>query len=386
LRDVAQEAAILGLMVLAAMLTLPKAERDAYYDKPPQNTLRDCGSSPLTIGECRLPPDLRAQDIKARLAGKDTAWWRDGDQFVVVARRDTDQAFLCCAARGRMDHVEADLWAMRLRIADLDHATIDISVRPGNTGPKEVYRGPAAPAPLTMAKELYGRMFAVKLNSKFLDDPRYVLIYLPPGYDAVKKYPVVYMSDGNMRAEYPALIEPLILKGELPSLILVEIADGQSRSDPDLRSKEYLVGWPNGGGVFLKHESFVLKEVMPYMEKNYGASTDPKDRVVTGFSSGAAWAISMGLRHPDLFANVIAQSLVWDGVEKNVDAAKSTRFFLSAGTLEPKFYEETLRFADKARTAGHDVKLETTVSGHTATIWPALLVDGLKWAFAGRKS
>src|SRR5665213_1710643 len=80
---------MLSALALAAMVSLSKAERDAYYDKPPQNTLRDCGTEPQPYGECRLPPGLSAQDIETRLAGKNTAWWRDGDQFVIVARRDT---------------------------------------------------------------------------------------------------------------------------------------------------------------------------------------------------------------------------------------------------------------------------------------------------------
>src|SRR5665213_4467166 len=126
-----------------------------------------------------------------------------------------------------------------------------------------------------------------------------------------KKYPVVYLADGNMRLDTPNFIEPLILSRALPPMILVELWAGQSERDPNLRSEEYLPGWPNGGGAFLKHENFVLREVIPYVEQNYAASSDPKERIVTGFSSGAAWAIAMGLRHPDIFPTVIAQSLVW---------------------------------------------------------------------------
>jgi enterochelin esterase-like enzyme len=359
---------MLGSLALAATLTMAKAERDAYFDKPPQNTLRDCGSAPPEIGECRLPPGLSGEDIEARLAAKDVVWWRERDQFVVIARRDTDQAFLCCAARGRMDHVAGDLWAMRLHIADLDHATIDISVRPGATA-KEVYRGPAAPPEPIEVKEIRGHLISHVFDSKFLEGQRGVLIYTPPGVDSAKKYPVVYLSDGNFWLDAAEYIEPLILKGELPPLILVGIWPGNShREEEDLRSEEYLEGWPNGFGYFLKHESFLIKEVMPFVEQNCGASSDPKDRVVAGFSSGAAWAISEGLRHPDIFPNVIAQSLVWSGAEKGLSDSKTTRFFLSAGTLEPEFYKETLKFADLARAAGHDVKLETTVSGHTLTI------------------
>ena len=378
---------MLGAIVVAALVSLSKAERDAYYDKPPQNTLHDCWSDTLEIGECRLPPNLNAQDVEKRLGAKTTAWWRDGDQFVVVARRETDQAYLCCAARGRMDHIADDLWAMRLRIADLDHATIDVSVRPQSEKPWDVYRGPGAPAPLPVEKNIYGHLYPHVFNSKYFDRPRAVLIYTPPNMDPAKKYPVVYMADGNMRLDNPGFIEPLILSGQLPPMILVEIWPGNShKEDEDRRSEEYLLGWPNGYGYFIAHENFVLKEVIPYVEKNFPASSDPKQRVITGFSSGAAWAISVGLRHPDVFPNVLAQSLVWQPAEKGLDDTTTTRFFLSAGTLEPEFYKETLRFADKARGDGHDVKLETTVSGHTLTIWPTYLVDGLKWFLGGGKT
>ncbi len=376
---------MLATLALAAMVSMPSAERHAYYDEPEQNTLHDCGGAPEPYGECRLPPGLSAADAEARLAGGDTAWWREGDQFVVVARRDTDQAFLCCAARGRMDHIDGDLWALRLRIVDLDHATIDVSVRPGGEKPWPVFRGPLAPPALTAAHDLQGRVHLQTIDSKYLDAPRDIAVYVPPGFDSARKYPVVYLADGDLRLDTPFLIEPLILNGTLPPMVLVELWNGKSKSDPDLRAQEYLEDWPNGGGIFLKHESFLLKEVMPYVEQNFGASTDPRDRIVTGFSSGSAWAIAMGKRHPRMFPNIIAQSLVWKGAEKGLDDNQSVRFFLTAGTLEPVFYDETLRFAAKARDTGHDVKLETTVSGHTLTIFTPMLVEGLKWMFAGSR-
>jgi enterochelin esterase-like enzyme len=93
----------------------------------------------------------------------------------------------------------------------------------------------------------------------------------------------------------------------------------------------------------------------------------------------------MGLQHPDIFPTIVAQSVIWPQVENGVADTKSTRFYLSAGTLEPKFYEETLRFADLARAAGHEVVLEKTVSGHSGAIWNALLLHALKWAYAGRR-
>ncbi len=408
---------MLGTLVLAAMVSLSRAVKDANFEKETQNTLRDCRSTPEPYGECRLPLGLTADQVKSKLGGKDLAWWRVGDEFVVVADRDTDQAYLCCAARGRMDHVSGDLWGLRLRIIDLDHATMDIGVLPQPDDPRPVYRGPSAPPALMVESDIKGKVHLEAMKSEFLDEPRNATFYTPPGFDPLKKYPVLYMSDGNMRLNTPEFVEPLIESGALPPMVIVGIYYGSTKRDPDLRSREYLLGWPNSMGEFLKHENFLLKEVLPYAERNFGASSDPKDRIVTGFSSGAAWAVAMGLRHPDVFPNVIAQSMVWGatgGTNSNwetgmalsnpngpamitqtvrssqlLDDLKNnptTRFYLTAGTLEPRFYDQTLKFASAARAAGHTVEIETTVSGHTPYGWSPLMVRGLQWIFTGKAS
>jgi enterochelin esterase-like enzyme len=404
---------MLATLVLAAMVSLSREVKDADFEKPPQNTLHDCGGAPEPYGDCRLPPGLTPQDIVARLAGKDTAYWREGDEIVVVARRDTDQAYLCCAARGRMDHIEDDLWALRLRVVHLDDATIDISVRPLPDNPAPVFRGPDAPADLPAAAAIQGRIYVEKIHSKYLDAPRAVLVYTPPGFDPKKTYPALYMGDADIRLDTPWRLEPQILSGVLPPMLIVEIFPAAPRPGIDLRSAEYLLGWPDGAGAFNEHESFVLKEVVPFVEQNFGA--DPKQTILTGFSSGAAWAIAMGLRHPDVFPVVIAQSFAWgrdgpgrigamasatqagtDVIRAFAAAADSdtlvsalrdntiTRFYMSAGTLEPEFYKETLRFAGEAAESGHEVHLETTVGGHSLAIWRPLLLHGLLWAFTGK--
>jgi enterochelin esterase-like enzyme len=375
---------MLAAMTLAAALSLPLSVRNANFDKPPHDTLANCRAAPEPYGACRLPAALSPADAAARLAGKDVAWWREADRFVVVARRDTDQAYLCCSIRGRMDRIDGDLWALRTRVVDLDAATIDVDVWPAPPNATlGVWRGPATPPRPPVADTLQGHVYETTIASHFLDAPRNVWFYTPPGFDPAKRYPVVYMSDGAGRLQQPRIVEPAILSGRLPPLVLVGI-DAGTGPVPDMRAAEYLIGAGDTMSLFLKHESFVLHEVLPYAEAHYGAASDPGLRVVTGFSGGAAWAIEMGLRHPDIFPNVIAQSLVWQRVERDAAAAPGTRFYLSAGTLEPRFYEETQRFADVARAAHHEVVLEKTVSGHSGAIWNALLLHGLAWAFAPR--
>jgi enterochelin esterase-like enzyme len=397
------------VLALAAMVSLSQAERDIDFDKPPMNTLHDCTATPEPYGECRLPSGLTAQDIQTRLAGKRTAWWRDGDQFLVVAKRDTDQAYLCCSARGPLDHIAGDLWALRLRIVDLDHAMINAVVEPEEDKPYEAYYGPQAIKPV-VADKLQGRVDILDYKSTYLNESRHFFVYTPPGFDPAKKYPVVYMADGQLRGDAPGMIEPLILKGELPPMILVAIWFGLPPDGSDVRrSQEYLMDWPDGTDAFINHEDFLLKEVLPYVEQHYGASADPKERVITGYSSGAAWAIAMGVLHPEIFPNVIAQSLIWDGPARTggsmsasmgagmdsmsfspeggstdvfrrpLEKSNMTRFYLSAGTLEPYFYRATIHFAGEARETGHSVQFKTLVAGHSQAAWRQDLLDGLKW-------
>jgi len=357
---------------------------DPNGDISPRLNVSDCGSNPPQIGACQLPAGLTDAEVQTRLGGKDTAWWREGDAFVVVAKRSEGPVELCCAARGKMEHVGGDYYAIRLRVADLDEATIDVIIPPKGTV-TGAYRGPKAPPKPEMSEPLKGQLLQFAADSKVLDDPRQVTVYLPPGYDAAKTYPVVYMADGVWRQDDPKAVEALILNKEIPPIILVEIWPGISRKDIEFRSREYLYDWHgNSGGYFLKHETFLLKELLPAIQTRFHASALPEDRLINGFSSGASWAVSMGVRHPETFPYVSAQSVGWSGSEKGLDQPGNTAFFLSAGTMEPDFYKETIKTADIARASGHDVTLRIEVSGHTNTIFREMLLESIKWWMARR--
>src|SRR5207245_1375598 len=73
------------------------------------------------------------------------------------------------------------------------------------------------------------------------------------------------------------------------------------------RSAEYVPGLRPER--FAAHEKFICDEVVPWAERELGASADRKDRALYGCSNGARFALEMGLRRPDLFGHVIAFSL-----------------------------------------------------------------------------
>jgi enterochelin esterase family protein len=83
------------------------------------------------------------------------------------------------------------------------------------------------------------------------------------------------------------------------------------------KARPMIVAMPDGRGVtpfdrkgktvdrtknFDEFEASMLRDVVPFVEKNYRASQRREDRAVAGFSVGAALACRIGLRHLDRFA------------------------------------------------------------------------------------
>ena len=58
----------------------------------------------------------------------------------------------------------------------------------------------------------------------------------------------------------------------------------------------------------LGQESYLLKDVLPFVEANYPALAEPRGRLLLGFSKSGWGAWSLLLRHPDVFGKAAA----WD--------------------------------------------------------------------------
>jgi len=60
-----------------------------------------------------------------------------------------------------------------------------------------------------------------------------------------------------------------------------------------------------GSKEFAAHEKWFIEEVLPWAEKEFGASRNRLERIVFGSSNGGPFSLTMGARHPDLFGNVV---------------------------------------------------------------------------------
>jgi enterochelin esterase-like enzyme len=335
----------------------------------------------LRVWQPRDPAVLRARLGEAPL----TAWAED-DILHVLWQGQADEVQLAAGVQPRLWPVQGadDLWEASLRIRHLEEAVITIMVLPRRAGDdpagqvtdRMIWRGSRAPAVLPAAERLAGTVADHVLDSAALGARRAVTVYRPPGRD--RPLPSCVLADGAAAQSFAHTLEPAILAGTVPPVLLVGIHNAVDPAQPwpDRRAQEYLPG--DHRRRFDAHLRFVTDEVIPWATNQWGAATGPS--VAAGFSNGGAWAIAAAQRHPEVFAGVAAFSV---GVAPRRITSKArtagVRHYLAAGTLEPGFQRATRQWAQCLRRAGLDCRYHEWVGGHDHLWWEQQLPPALQW-------
>ncbi len=344
---------------------------------------RACGEGDAPA--CVLPHTWAPGEAEGHLGTHEIAAWRDGDTLLVAARREVGDVSLCCSIEAPMERIGEGVWGLAIRVQGIERAVIDIHVLP-NTAAHAVlvFRGHDAPPEPEVAATLAGKLVEETIDSKAMGEPRNLTIYTPPGFDPTKRYPVVYLADGYFVRADAFIVEPLIVKGRLPPLVMIGLWPSTGPR-PDMRGLEYLVGKNPRTSRFRAHEAFLIDEVMPFAEQRYGASTERDQRLIAGLSDGAGWAMATGAEHPNLFGHIAAFSFGWGPAMEHIGESGRPKLFISAGTLEPGFLRTSTMAATRARESGDEVVFEQWTSGHSPYIWQSMLIAALEWAFPPRK-
>lgn len=354
------------------------AERHAVEPGlPPEATLR------------RVWRDDDPATLVARQAA-DGPVWRDGDELVFAWQGDAHDVSVSGGLQIPMWQLEAsDVWTLRVRIRDLDRGVIShafVGTKPGDATPSYLggdgcWRGPEAPPVPPLNRPLAGEVRELNLPGPGEGDQRAITAYLPPGHDPALAYAVVYLADGNMTRSLAEVTDAAITRGTIPPVVLVGVASGTQPGE-DMRNDEYIVG--RHPDRFEAHRSFFVGDVSAWAESQLGAALERERRVVFGVSSGAAFAVTMGLRHPDRFGKVVAFSLGVFPVEPSRwPPGRVPAHYLAAGTLEEGFRRSTANWARSVTDAGGDCVHVETVSGHDYRMWELQFALALEWALAG---
>jgi len=173
-----------------------------------------------------------------------------------------------------------------------------------NADDKAAY--PAAPVGYDKVRNgiAHGKIDTLTYMSTTVGNNRRTLIYLPPGYSAQKKYPVLYLLHGiggdekewfNQGAPN-VILDNLYAENKLTPMIVV-LPNG--RAQPNDRATGNIYA---GGPAFANFEGDLLKDLIPYIEASYPVLKDREHRALAGLSMGGGQSLNFGLGHLDTFA------------------------------------------------------------------------------------
>ena len=141
-----------------------------------------------------------------------------------------------------------------------------------------------------------------EVPSAILKLTRSCKVYLPPGYNELLSYPVIYCQDGNeffTMGRVATIANQLILEEDIQPMIIVGVSVDRSR-----RTSEYSAT----GELNEKYKRFFIEELIPYMEQRYPIRGNTESRVIAGDSLGGTVSLHLTLDHPELFTKLISLS------------------------------------------------------------------------------
>jgi enterochelin esterase-like enzyme len=171
------------------------------------------------------------------------------------------------------------------------------------------------PIPWETADVPHGGVHHHFYRSKIVDINSEYYVYTPPGFNAKKKYPVLYLLHGysddasawTAMGKANVILDNLIAQGKAkPMIVVMPLGYGTM----DMIAKGWAV-WrdPETTARNFKNYARVLyEEVMPQVKGQYPLSDKREDHAIAGLSMGGAETLLVGLNHTDDFAYVGAFS------------------------------------------------------------------------------
>ena len=247
----------------------------------------------------------------------------------------------------------------------------------------------------------HGEVRTVYYYSKVEESWRPLMVYTPAGYnEGQQTYPVVYIQHGGgedhrgwmKQGRTAQIMDNLIAAGKAVPMIVVS-----ANSNVNSRSG----GFGGGGYSWQGMQTFrseLIDNVIPFVEKNYRVKKDRKSRAMCGLSMGGGQSFYIGLRSPEVFANVgVFSTGMFGGIrgasnfdlEKEVPGILSDTknfnsqldiFFLSCGEQDPRI-EYTRTIVKKMREGGVEVKFNSYPGDHEWQVWRKSLHEFAQYLF-----
>ncbi|WP_439881293.1 alpha/beta hydrolase-fold protein [Pontibacter sp. MBLB2868] len=231
------------------------------------------------------------------------------------------------------------------------------------------------------------------LTGKGIKD-RDLIVWLPPGYaTSTKKYPVLYMHDGQnvfdpatssfgVDWQIDETADSLIKAGAIAPVIIVGIYNTPDRSD------EYTPG--EKGNAYM---DFVVNTVKPYIDQAYRTKKGRKHTFTGGSSAGGIMAFMLAWEYPKVFSKAICMSPAFK--IQHIDYVKDVRnyqgrkkklfFYIDNGGIEleerlqPGIDEMIAALKEKGYKAGKDfIWIKDPEAKHFEAAWAKRMPLALK--------
>lgn len=163
-----------------------------------------------------------------------------------------------------------------------------------------------------------GNLTKVWYDSPTLDMNRRMYVYTPYGYENNnKKYPVLYLLHGGGGDEdawsnmgYACkILDNLIHQGKAKPMIVVmpNGNPGQQAANPlMLDEKVFDYQDPTTADLYIHS---LVKDIVPYVEKNYRVIAKPDFRAVSGLSMGGGHTMNVANNYPGMFGYIAPMSM-----------------------------------------------------------------------------
>jgi predicted alpha/beta superfamily hydrolase len=249
-------------------------------------------------------------------------------------------------------------------------------------------------------------------RSRIFRNTRFLRVWLPPGYDDAENseryYPALYVNDGQNLFEATTAFggvewqadetaDQLIRQGAVPPMIIVGI-DNTGKD----RLREYM---PHRSmhPVMLRvqgrrYPDFLIKEVMPFVERTYRVATGPENTGLGGSSLGALIALHTVIVRPGVFGRLLLESpSLWVSKRQLIKESRSVRIwperiFLAVGTAEAGSPERSRTVVDDVRELAaimrravlSEKRLRLGIkdgAGHSEGAWAERFPEALQFLF-----
>ncbi len=280
---------------------------------------------------------------------------------------------------------------------------------------KNEYGGAQAASEVIRVESATGDLRLHQLLSRVFRNTRFVRVWLPPGYDepgnAGRSYPVLYLNDGQNLFEASTSFtgvewgvdetaDRLIREGTIPPMLIVGIDNAGKE-----RIREYMPHRSLNPMMFRvqgsRYPTFLMKEVMPFMARNYRVATGAENTGLGGSSLGALIALYTAAMTPGTIGRLLLESpSLWASNRQAIKGSRNVkrwpeRIYLGTGTAEVgkedrdrSVVDDVREFAGILRHAGlDDRRLRLVIEDgakHNESAWARRFPEALAFLFGSQ--